>query len=79
LTLTLDLGLGGMKIKTHHQYLPENECMDFTLVLGHKSIWPKGRIAYSRLLPDNQCVSGIEFMALSPDDYALLQRCLATL
>jgi hypothetical protein len=66
-----------MKIKTHY-YLPQDEHLDFKLVLGANSIWPRGRIAYGRFL-HNQMVSGVQFVALSELDRALLQKCLASL
>lgn len=78
LTVTLDLGLGGMKIRTHH-YLPEGEHLDFRLVLGSESIWLRGRIVYSRILSDQESVSGVEFVELSGQDHAALQDYLSTL
>jgi hypothetical protein len=78
LTLTLDLGLGGMKIKTLDS-LPKDECLKFKLVLGANSIWPKGTIVHSRLLADQQVVSGVQFMEVSRRDYLSLQNCLTTL
>ena len=78
LTLTMDLGLGGMKIKTLDS-LPKNEHLRFKLVLGANSIWPKGRIAYTRFLEDQEVVSGVEFMEFSDNDHALLRRYLDTL
>ena len=78
LTLTLDLGLGGMKIKTQDP-LPRGQCLDFKLVLGAGSISPVGRIAYSRVLPNQQVVSGIHVIELSKEDHALLGNYLATL
>jgi len=77
LTLTLDLGLGGMKIRTHHA-IPKNEQLNFNLVLGENSIRLKGRIAYSRTLPDKESVSGVQFTTLSAEDSTLLQKYLAT-
>ena len=76
LTLTLDLGLGGMKIKTNHG-LPEGEHLDFKLVLGGSSIWVKGRIAYSGLLADKQGVSGIQFIEISSQADTVLRNYLA--
>lgn len=78
LTLTLDLGLGGMKINTCF-FLPEEENLNFKLVLGTNSTWLKGRIAYSRFDSDNQSVSGIQFIELSRQDHILLRDYLATL
>ena len=78
LTFTLNLGLGGMKIKTHYN-LPEGEISDFTLVLGDTSIGLKGRTVYSHALPGKQIVSGIEFMDLSERDRNTLRDHLATL
>jgi c-di-GMP-binding flagellar brake protein YcgR len=78
LTLTLDLSLGGMKIKTHAP-LPEHECLKFRLVLGAHSIWPRGRIAYSRFTPGRQMVSGVEFIELSETDRCSLRNYLETL
>lgn len=77
LTLTVDLGLGGMKIKAHF-YLPENERLNFKLVLETESIWVKGRIVYSRLLSDNQGVSEAEFVELSTQDQISLENFLVT-
>lgn len=72
LTLTLDLALGGMKIKTHEK-LPQNERLKFTMVLGNGSISSKGRIVYSRTLSGGQHVLGIQFLGLSRRDSALLR------
>jgi len=76
LTLTLDLGLGGMKIKTN-DHLPEGEHLDFKLVLGTSSIWVKGRIAYSGFLKDKQSVSGVQFIELSSQADIILRDYLA--
>lgn len=78
LTLTLDLGLGGMKIKTH-QHLCEDERLIFKLVLGRDSIQLKGRIVYSLLLPDKQSVSGVQFLDVSEANRSLLEDCLTNL
>jgi len=67
-----------MKIRTHH-YLPEGEHLDFRLVLGSESIWLRGRIVYSRILSDQESVSGVEFVELSGQDHAALQDYLSTL
>ncbi len=78
LTLTLDLAMGGMKIKSR-RHLQGDKLLQFKLVLGENSIWLKGRIVYSGFVSDKQRVSGIQFTELSPNDYGLLQRYLATL
>ncbi len=78
LTLTQDLGLGGMKIKTPHQ-LPEGEHLTFKLLLVNGSISLKGKIIYSRFLPDNESVSGVQFMGLSARAQSLLKDCLDSL
>jgi hypothetical protein len=78
LTLTLNLGLGGMKINSH-LHLPKDECLDFKLVLGADSIRPKGRVAYSAFLPNNQNISGIQFIEISAKDHMALQKCLVSL
>lgn len=75
LTLTLDLAMGGMKIKTRHS-LVKDERLNFKLVVGNDSIWARGRIAYSETLPDKQRVSGVQFTDLSIDDYTLLKMYL---
>jgi hypothetical protein len=77
LTVTLDLGMGGMKIKTPH-CLPEGDHLSFRLVLESDAIWLKGRIVYSRFLPDKQGVSGVQFIDLSADAHSLLQGYLST-
>lgn len=76
LTLTENLGLGGMRIKTHY-YLPRGELLDFTLFLGDTSHSLKGRTVYSRSLPGNRTVSGIQFVRLSERDRLLLRSYLA--
>jgi len=76
LTFTLDLGLGGMKIKPH-QHLPEGAHVNFKLLLAGKSIWPTGRIAYSRFLHDQYVVSGVQFMELSDEDHISLRNYLS--
>jgi CheY-like chemotaxis protein len=78
LTLTRDLGLGGMKIETHHD-LPKDEHTDIRVVLGAGFICPKGRIAHSGFLSNNRSVSGVEFLELSEQDHTSLQRSLAAL
>jgi hypothetical protein len=78
LTLTLDLGLGGMKIKTH-ALLPKDKRVKFKLVLGADSIWPRGRIAYSRFIFGQQMVSGVQFTELSESDRVSLKNYLGTL
>lgn len=78
LTLTLDLGVGGMKIKTH-QHLSENQLLNFKLVLGQNSVRLRGRIVYSQFLPDKQSVSGIEFIGISDRDRTALADYLGTL
>lgn len=75
LTLAVDLGMGGMKIKTDYT-LPKNERLRFTMVLGNGSISSKGRIVYSRTLSGGQHVSGIQFLGLSRRDSALLRTYL---
>jgi hypothetical protein len=72
LTLTVDLALGGMKIKTHEK-LPKNERLNFNMVLGTKSISPEERVVYSKSLPGKQRVSGIQFLGfpgVTPRYYA---------
>jgi hypothetical protein len=78
LTFTLDLSMGGMKIKTQSA-LPRDEYLRFKLVLGANSFWLRGRIAYSRFTPDQQIVSGVHFVGLSRDKRQSLQNYLATL
>jgi len=78
LTLTLDLGLGGMKIKSHC-YLPNDEHLNFKLILKDNPIWPKGRVAYNGFLPNEESVLGIQFMDLSDQDSLSLQNHLVTL
>ena len=76
LTVTTNLAMGGMKIKTHFK-LPKNERLKFKMILGTKSISPEGRIVYSRTLPNKNRVSGIQFLGLSRRDSALLRAYLA--
>ena len=78
LTLTLDLAMGGIKIKTHYR-LPENELLNFELVMGDNSICPKGRIVYSKSLSDKQSASCIQFIELSAQDHGLLEEYVFTL
>lgn len=78
LTLTLDLGLGGMKIKACHR-MAKDEQLIFKLVLGNRSIELKGRIVYSRVLPRDERVAGVQFTKLSAEDFSLLQKYLANL
>jgi hypothetical protein len=67
-----------MKITTH-QFLQEDVCLRFKLVLGLKTICPKGRIAYSALLPDRQSVSGVQFLELTSWDHTALRDYLGSL
>ena len=75
LTVTMDLTMGGMKIKTHYK-LPKNERLKFKMILGTKSISPEGRVVYSTTLPDKERVSGIQFLGLSRRDSVLLRAYL---
>jgi hypothetical protein len=77
LTLAVDLGMGGMKIKTDYK-LPKNERLKFTMVLGKDSITSEGRVIYSKTRPGGQRVSGIQFLGLSRGDCALLRAYLTT-
>ena len=78
LTVTMDLTAGGMKIKTHYR-LSKNERLRFKMILGTKSISPKGTVLYSRTLPDKNRLSGIQFLGLSRRDSALLRAYLAAI
>ncbi len=78
LTLTLDLAMGGMKIKGS-RHLQGDKVLRFKLILGEDSIWLKGRILHSGFVSDKQRVSGIQFTELSPTDHGLLKRYLAPL
>lgn len=78
LTLTLDLGLGGMRIRAHHR-MSKDEQLTFKLVLGARCIELMGRIVCSRVLHADERVAGVQFTKLSAEDFALLQRYLATL
>jgi hypothetical protein len=78
LTVTLNLGLGGMKTKTPYHLSP-GELLDFTLVLGDASIGLKGRTVYSHALPNKQKISGIEFIDLSEQDWRMLRDYLIAL
>jgi hypothetical protein len=78
LTLTLDLGLDGFTIQTEHPF-PKDEHVEFQLVLGHKSIYLKGLVVFSRSLSRRQMVSDIQFMDLSKNDQKLLKDYLCTM
>jgi hypothetical protein len=78
MTLTLDLGLGGMKIETYTR-LPEDERLDIELVLGRDSIGPKGRIVYTQFPPERQPVSGVHFCDISKRDQNVLQYYLSSM
>jgi hypothetical protein len=78
LTLTVDLGLGGMKIRTHER-LSEEEHLDLRLVLGRDSIRMRGRIVYSQFLPEKAGVSGVQFVEISDQSQTALADYLGTL
>ena len=78
LTLTLDLGFGGMKIGTHSD-LPKDESLEFQLMLGSDCVRVKGRVAYSSYLSGNRNISGVEFIELSAEDHVVLQEHLLDL
>ena len=78
LTLTLDLGVDGMKIETHC-HLPDDEELSFKLVLGDNHIASKGRVVRSELLPRRRTVSDIEFTELTERNLAILQKYLTTI
>jgi hypothetical protein len=78
LTVTVDLGLGGMKIKTHST-LPAGKRQPFNLFLGADSIRTTGRIVHNGTLRGRQKVAGIQFMGLSRQGRKLLEDYLGTL
>jgi len=78
LTLTLNVGLGGVKIKTHCR-VPGGKHLDLDLVLGSTSIGLKGRTVYSDLLPGGQMVSGVQFTEMSGQGQSMLRGYLSTL
>ncbi len=77
LTVTINLGLGGMMVDLSH-YLPENEQMDIQLVLGRNSIWPKVRRVHCRLRSERSYISGFQFIEISEQDQRLLEEYLTT-
>ncbi|MBW2056051.1 MAG: PilZ domain-containing protein [Deltaproteobacteria bacterium] len=78
LTVTLNLGLGGMKIRTPY-HIPECRNLGFRLVLAGQSIRLRGKVVYSRLLSDHETVSGVQFLGLSRKAEAALRRELSGL
>lgn len=78
LTLTVDLGLGGMKINTHST-IPEGYRQPFDLVLGTDSIRVMGRIVHNGPLRGGQKVAGIQFMGLLGHERQLLKDYLGNL
>ena len=67
LTVTLDVGLGGMKIKTPHS-LQKDEMLDMKLVLKHHSVCLRGRAVYSCLFSHEESISGIQLTQISERD-----------
>jgi hypothetical protein len=78
LTLTTNVGLGGMGIKAHSRLL-RGECMRFRLVLGEGLLRVYGTVVYSREGVDGCCISGIQFEELSGQEQVLLQKWLRSL
>ena len=72
LTVTVNLGLGGMRIETP-QPLPKSEPIDVQLILGETSIRPKGRVVYSQICPPKGHFSGIQSVQMSELDRSVLQ------
>ena len=75
LTVTLDIGIDGMRIDTHYQ-IPTDETLYFKLVLGSTSIWSRGRVVRSEFLPGNRTVSHIEFTSISDENLTALREYL---
>jgi hypothetical protein len=78
LTLTMDLGLGGMKIKTPRK-LPVGEQLRFKLILANSSVWLRGKVVYSCSLRSRESVAGVQFAGLSERTYCRLKDCFASL
>lgn len=76
LTLAVDLGMGGMKIKTHEKFR-RNERLDFKMVLGKDSISLGGRVVNNKTRSGGQRVSGIQFLGLSSRDSDILSAYLS--
>jgi len=76
LTLAVDLGMGGMKIKTHEKFR-RNERLDFKMVLGKDSISSEGRVIYNKTPSGGQRVSGIQFLGLSRRNSDILSAFLS--
>ncbi len=78
LTMTVNIGLGGMKIETGH-YLQKDDLLDIQIILDDKSIWVKGRAVYSHLLSGKQILSGIQFVDVSEQDLSALREQISAL
>jgi len=78
LTLTMDLGVGGMKIETCH-CLPRDRDLNLRLVLGPNSMRLKGRTVYSHRHSGGKIVTGIQFLGVSEENRTSLQGHLASL
>lgn len=78
LSLTLDLGLGGMKIETH-DHIPKDKRLDIKLFLIDRAIPLRGRVAYSGMLSGEQRVLGIQFVDFSERSWAALRDHLRSL
>jgi len=78
LTVTLNLGLGGMMVDTTH-YLPGDEDLDIQLALERNCISPKGRVVHSRLVSERHYISGFQFIQVPEQDQSSLKNYLATL
>jgi c-di-GMP-binding flagellar brake protein YcgR len=73
LTLTANVGLGGMAIETHSRLL-RGECIRFRLVLGEELLRVYGTVVYSGERLERCCVSGIQFEGLTAQEQDLLRR-----
>jgi hypothetical protein len=78
LTVTLNLGLGGMMVDTPH-YLSEDEELDIQLALQRNSISAKARVVHSRLISERQYISGLQFTQVLEQDQSSLRSYLTTL
>lgn len=68
---TINLSLGGAKIRTHSPLNPD-QCLDLILILGNKSCKLSGEIVYSKE-KRGDFYSGVKFKDLSPSNRKLLQ------
>jgi c-di-GMP-binding flagellar brake protein YcgR len=73
---TLDLSRGGMRLELYH-HLPLRSVVGLTLALDNDIVEVRGKVVHLEEIDEERCAMGIQFLDLSAEARALIDRYLA--